>query len=175
MEPSPEAKYERARRFSNLAMRTIALQCRRLKSAEPEDDDWIFQREADFQFLIVALTRLLRAADLASKVESIKPHIKESIDEFDEALPGLREMRNTAEHIDEYAIDGGHNKNISRKKLEVVKITDTEFEWLGYRLDTMAALRASEVLFERIMSNSPVKTRLILSFSLGLNRTQFGV
>jgi hypothetical protein len=38
MEPTSEATCERARRLANLAMWTVALQCRRLREEEPEDD-----------------------------------------------------------------------------------------------------------------------------------------
>jgi hypothetical protein len=47
--PSHAATYERARRLANLAVWTVALQKRRLKTNEPEDAEFLFRRWADFQ------------------------------------------------------------------------------------------------------------------------------
>jgi hypothetical protein len=65
--PSPTATFERARRLANIAVWTAQLQRRRLFTNEPEDGVFLFRRWADFQFFIVALTRVRRAAVLASK------------------------------------------------------------------------------------------------------------
>ncbi len=128
MIPTPEATYERARRLANTAMWTISLQRRRINSVEPEDDDFKLRIFADIDFLIVALTRLRRAAELASKVKEIEPHIRASLVEFDKALPDLKTMRDTAEHFDDYSIDKGNNKKLSRKSLEVKTLSNTVFE-----------------------------------------------
>lgn len=157
MKPSPEATYERARRLANVALWTVNLQCRRLQSSEPEDNEFIFRKWADFHFLIVALTRLRRAAVLATKVTVIKPEIKKALAEFDVELPNIKTMRDVTEHIDDYATDDGRNKNVSRKSLEVSALNDTTFEWLGFKLDAHKALNSSEKLFDAIKSNAPPK------------------
>lgn len=155
MEPSPEATYERARRLANLAMWTVSLQSRRLKTSEPEDEEFIFRRWSDFHFLIVALTRLRRAATLATKIQRIESNIKDALKEFDLELPNLKTMRDVAEHIDDYAVDSGINKDISRKSLEVSKYNSTKFEQLGFQLDTEDAIKASHKLFNAIRNNPP--------------------
>jgi hypothetical protein len=53
-------------------MFTVALQRRRIRSKEPEDDVFVMRWWADLQFYIVALRRLRRAAELASRVPSAK-------------------------------------------------------------------------------------------------------
>ena len=53
--------------------------------------------------MIVALQRLRRAASISLEVPAVRDEIKNAIDAFDEALPGLARQRNAAEHFDEYA------------------------------------------------------------------------
>jgi hypothetical protein len=60
--PSPVATYERACRLANVAVWTAVLQRRRLATDEPEDDEFLFRRWTDFQFFIITLTRVRRAA-----------------------------------------------------------------------------------------------------------------
>jgi hypothetical protein len=45
-------------------------------------------------------------------------------------VPMLSDMRNVAEHFDDYALDKGRNKGIKRGALEVGAFSDKEFEWL---------------------------------------------
>jgi len=101
--PTHAATYERARRLANLAVSTVVLQRRRLKTHEPEDGEFLFRRWSDFQFLIVALVRLRRAAILATKVPPLGSTMKVAIADFDATLPMLKDMRDIAEHFDEYA------------------------------------------------------------------------
>jgi len=103
--PLHTATYERARRRANIALSTVALQRSRLHSEEPDDNEFVFRRWADFDFLIVALIRLRRAAILAAKVPAIKPDILAAVKEFDASLPGLKTTRDVAEHFDDYAVD----------------------------------------------------------------------
>jgi hypothetical protein len=148
--PSHAATYERARRLANLAMWTVALQRRRLKTHEPEDGEFLFRRWADFQFLIVALTRLRRAATLAATVPTVKSAIRIALASFDAALPTLKNMRDIAEHFDDYALDRGRDPSISRKSLEVGVVGDSVFQWLGHQLDADAAVTAARQLFKAI-------------------------
>jgi len=158
MKPAPEETYERARRLANFWMWTIRLQCRRIQSGESEDKEFLFRKWADFDFLIVALSRLRRTAVLATSAHTIEPQIKKAIEEFDLTLPDLKTMRDTAEHIDDYATDSGRKKEISRKMLEGSKLSATKLEWLGVELDTVVAMSASEKLFKAIQENPPIKS-----------------
>lgn len=131
-------------------MWTIALQRRRLKTDEPEDGDFLFRKWSDFQFLIVSLTRIRRAAILAAKVPEISRAMRNALSDFDAALPNLKSMRDVAEHFDDYAMDRGRNSAIGRSSLEVGIIGDTVFQWLGFELDADSALSTARQLFKAI-------------------------
>ena len=164
------ATYERAKRLANLAVWTVDLQHRRLNSIEPEDHKFPLRRWADFQFLIIALTRLRRSAELATKITAIKTNIKKAISEFDTALPAIKKMRNVAEHIDEYAIDNGHDKNISRKELEVANFDGKTWHWLGFQLNSQKALIASDKLFKALKRSQSL---LKIKSNKSIQRTLF--
>jgi hypothetical protein len=157
--PSDIATYERARRLANLAMWTVALQRRRLKTNEPEDGQFLFRRWADFQFLIVALWRLRRAADLAAKVPALVGAMRDALREFDTALPSLKKMRDIAEHFDDYAMERGRHRTVSRESLEVGVIGDSVFQWLDQEINADTALAASQQLFVSIQRAQPCLTR----------------
>jgi hypothetical protein len=152
MKPEDAAIYDRARRLANLAVWTVELQCRRIKTSEPEDGEFIFRRWADIHFLIVALTRLRRAAVLASKIETLKANISEAIHMFDDSLPNLKQMRDVAEHIDDYATNKGKNKNVDRSSLEVFVHDSQAVHWLGFSLDIGGASNAASTLFGAIVN-----------------------
>jgi hypothetical protein len=153
--PSPAATYERARRLANIAVWTIALQHRRLRSIEPEDGEFLFRKWMDFQFLIVALTRLRRAGVLATKVPSIKTDMEAALREFDAALPALNKMRNIAEHFDDYAMDVGRDSSVSRHSLEVGVVNETNFQWLDGELNSDVALASARRLFQALQLVGP--------------------
>ncbi len=160
MKPTSVATYERARRLANNAMFSVALQCRRLGTSEPEDKEFIFRKWADFDFLVVALIRLRRAAALAAKVKEIQTSVLNAINEFDTTLPNLKTMRDVAEHIDDYALDQGKKRAILRKSLGVSKMSrdGSTLEWLGGHLNTQEALIAAEKLFRELQNVSSVFT-----------------
>ncbi len=119
---------------------------------------FIFRRWADFDFLIVCLTRLRRAAKLAEGIPEIRSELTVALQEFDKALPHLKRMRDVSEHIDDYAIDRGRESSISRKQLEVSTVSNDDssstIEWLGVQLNSLEALNASQRLFESIKGAS---------------------
>lgn len=139
-----------ARRLANQALWTVDLQRRRLSSEDPEDENFILRRWSDFHFFIVALTRLRRAAELAAKVPAVGEGLRSALNTFDAALPHLKRMRDVAEHVDDYALDGGKDRSISRKTLEVASSDGDKWQWLGFELDAGTALSASVALFAAI-------------------------
>lgn len=148
--PSDAATIERAHSLANEAIHMVALQRRRLQSEEPEDETFIFRRWADFQFFIVSLRRLRQAALLAARPTAGKAAIESAISEFDDSLPDLRKMRNVGEHVDEYAVERGRDRSVSRRALQVGTFNATTLEWLGERLDADEALAAAERLYGAI-------------------------
>src|SRR4051812_9869536 len=114
---SPAASSERARRLANIGLHAIALQHRRLRSSEPEDDQFVMRWWADLQFLVIALRRFRRAVTIA--IADRDSDLKAALDSFDAALPSLETMRNIGEHLDAYAADDPkrHDKAIDRRQL----------------------------------------------------------
>jgi hypothetical protein len=88
-------------------MKTVALQLRRIRGLEPEDDDFVFRRLVDIRFFIIGLNRLRTTATIGYNVSDTKIlcSIIGTIKEFDKALPGLKKLWNIGEHQNEYADD----------------------------------------------------------------------
>ena len=107
---------------------------------------------ADFEFLIMIISRLRRAACLAQQATEATDSVKNAINAFDKALPTLKKLRDVAEHIDEYSMDNGRNKSVSRMDLEVSSLTHhgQTFTWLGESINVDRALEASTALFKSI-------------------------
>lgn len=147
--PSDAAILERAKSLCNRSMFTIELQHRRLRTKEPEDKDFIFRFQADLEFLMVALRRLRRSADLAVRVALDDDALRSAISDFDSALPDLVKMRNVSEHFDDYALDKprSRHRDVRRTQLQVSSWDGTKYEWLDGSLDIDAALAAAEQLF----------------------------
>jgi hypothetical protein len=143
--PTNGAIIERALSLCNEMMFTVALQHRRIKSVEPEDQVFLFRQWADFQFLVIALKRLRRSAEIKINGEIIG-NIKSALIEFDNALPSLTKMRNVIEHIDEYGLDKGRDESVKRHALQVGSNTDTVFFWLDEKINIDDALHAAEKL-----------------------------
>lgn len=154
------ATYERARRLANVSMFAIDLQVRRVRSMEPEENGgFIFRKWFDFDMLVVALTRLRRAAGLAASIPEIKASMMSALKEFDSALPSLKRFRDVAEHFDDYAVDRGRLRTVERKDLEVSSIQGETVEWLGLRLKASSALTAAARLFEAIQAAAVLRRR----------------
>jgi hypothetical protein len=151
MKPSSAETYERARRHANTLLWAIDLQCRRIRSSEPEDKDFFFRKFIDFDFLIVSLVRFRRTIKLASNIPEIKSTIIPALHEFDAAMPQIKKLRDVAEHIDEYAIDKGWDSSIERNQLEVSSLAEGEndaiLSWLGHEINISNALKASTKLY----------------------------
>jgi hypothetical protein len=113
-------------------MWSIELQCRRLEAVEREDADFVLRRWADFDFLIVALTRLRRATGLAAKIPQLRASLDAALEQFDKALPGLKKMRDVTEHVDDYALDRGRQKAVGRQALEVSTMKLTAQHYVGF-------------------------------------------
>jgi hypothetical protein len=139
-------------------MWSIELQCRRLNSSEPEDDVFLFRRWADFDYLVVGLTRLRRAATLAAKVPKIRAQMVEARDRFDAELPDLKRMRDVAEHVDDYAVDKGRDPTVARQALEVSYMSEDgpTLTWLGVELNAGDAVRCSQDLFKAMQDLASV-------------------
>jgi hypothetical protein len=155
---------ERAKSLSNRACFTVALQRRRLRSTEPEDNTFIFRWWADLVFLVVALRRLRRAAQLATRISNTRAAaaVIAALTDFDATLPGLATMRNVGEHIDDYALNAQkrHHHDVNSGQLQVGSWDGTVFDWLGHQLDIDVALAAAEKLFYAVKLAAEQQFRL---------------
>jgi hypothetical protein len=149
-EPTDAAILERAQSLANEALHMVGLQRRRLRSEEPEDQAFVFRQWADMQFLVVSLRRLRLAGQLAARSDSGRAPVKAALREFDNALPDLRKMRNVGEHIDEYAVEAGRDREVDRRQLQVGSFDGTTFIWVGGKIDVDQAFKAARHLYEEI-------------------------
>jgi hypothetical protein len=146
---SDTAILEDAKSFCNDAMSTIALQYRRLRIEEPEDSGFVFRYQADLEFLIIALRRLRRTAELAARVLFVEDVLRAAINNFDQALPDLVKMRNVGKHFDEYVLNNPRRRyrDVQGGDLLVNRWNGTQYEWLGRSLNIDIAHQAAEELF----------------------------
>lgn len=144
-------KLERAKSLATEAISTIALQCRRFKSQEPEDGTFLFRREVDIRFLILAMHQLYKVAELANEDSSNVNNIQSFIHAYDREYPNLRFVRNVIMHIDEYIVGKGKNPEYSKDKILVSSIKDTKFDWLGQTYDVDVVLKSSESFYLRVL------------------------
>jgi hypothetical protein len=145
------ALWEEALSLANTACWAIELQIKRLASDEPEIDEFILQQVVDFHFLVVAISRLRRAADLACEAADISDQIRH----FDSALSGWRKMRNALEHIDDYWRHKGRDESIRVSGLPVFEFGPV-IRWLDTALDLDMCRRESFALFQSIKKNPPI-------------------
>lgn len=141
--------YEEGRRLANIACWSIELQICRLTRGKTEIPEFVMQPIADFHFLLIAINRLRRAADLVNKAIDISPQI----DEFDQTLPGLIKMRNIMEHIDNYWQRKGHDPSVSPGELPNFAFSNV-VAWCGEELDLETVRKASSRLFQAIQDVS---------------------
>lgn len=144
--PSDAATLERCWRMVNNELYAIALQRRRLRSVEPEDEQFIMRWWTDLGFMILALLRLRRAAALPLKTMYGSATLRAALRHFDASLPGLRLMRNVGEHAHDYAVEQGYAKEIDRRQLEVGQWDETTFRWLQNTDGTPHELNIDEAL-----------------------------
>jgi len=152
-----------AHSVANDAIRAVAMQRSRVLANLPEDETFFgargFRQEIDLNFMLVALRRLRRAATLAARIEGCQESLRESIRQFDEALPGLATMRNVGEHIDEYILGQANRRHRDVYPSSVgVRLWFTSsgalvFDWVGQQIDIDKALKAAEHLYSDILAS----------------------
>lgn len=149
MESDQQAVYlEEAKSLANIARWSIELQIRRLERNEPEIPEFVLQPFADFHFLITAIAKLRKAADLACQASDISTQIEA----FDDAVPDWRQMRNIFEHIDEYWQSKGRGAPVQPGALPVL-ILGSVIQWADHELDLQKLLAAADTLYLAIKSS----------------------
>jgi hypothetical protein len=147
-QPSDDAKLERCCRLAAVELAAVTLQRRRLRTEEPEDEEFDLRWWVDQQFLILSLSRLRRTTHLLRGTRYETDDIRSALESFDANTPSLTIMRNIGEHADEYAIDSPkrHVKTVDRRQLEVGSWDGQTFRWLEHELTVDAALAAAQAL-----------------------------
>src|SRR6266571_4771828 len=158
--PSSHDVLERAARLASESMRAVNIQLRRVRSAEPEDSEWMSRVVMDCQFLVVALWRLRTAARIAASVDSDSGNgVARALAAFDGQLPELATMRHVGQHLDAYALDHpkrrrqrkpGGTELIGRRLLEVYSWSEDQFGWLRGTIDFGQAKAAAEALYASV-------------------------
>lgn len=152
------AIYEDARTMANIAAWGVELQIRRLRKSiqenNKETEEFVMQPIIDFHFLVTALSRLRLTAEIVSEICDLSS----AIEAFDKNLPDLRVVRNILEHIDEYRVGKGHNKNVPRDSFQTFTLDDDSVKWVSYEINLEKTIKASSDLFMAIKNKSPSLT-----------------
>jgi hypothetical protein len=148
--------------LANIELHAVALQHRRLRSKEAEDEHFVMRWWVDLQFLIVSLRRFRRAVTIA--IGDGDNNLQAALGSFDAALPSLKTMRDIGEHLDAYAVDSPqrHDRTIDRRQLEVGDWDGRKFRWLkqsdgtSHELDIDTALMAARDLYSALRESATV-------------------
>ncbi len=137
--PSWNSVVEHALRRAQEACLLVALQCRRLKRAEPEEPQLAIRVWADIRMLMVALRQLRRSVELAALSPPLQDGLVRALAEFDGPLPDLWRMRSVEEHFEAHPVP------------EADAWDGRIFTWADGSLNVDEALKAAERLFATII------------------------
>jgi N-acetyl-anhydromuramyl-L-alanine amidase AmpD len=90
-------------------------------------------------------------------IEEFSEKITQSLKEFDEHFPWLRDLRNVVAHFDEYPLGKGNNKNIKKGAAEVAILSKESLSWLGYEIRPADAIAESAKLYYAVRDLIPKK------------------
>jgi hypothetical protein len=153
---------ERLRTESTLWINAVHLQATRIDRRHSKTDMEpveIMAVEVDLHFLLVALVRLQRCVN---RVGANVPELRVSLDQraniFDSEIPSLRKLRNVSEHIDEYNLDEGRDRSVSRRQVQTWAMDTNDgggliWNWLGESLDVRRADDAAVALYRGFLSD----------------------
>jgi len=157
MEQPPEATQEetlrRSQQVADTAARAVALQLRRLATNEPEDVEFWDRMWADWEYLIVSLRRLERAARavwLATSDEAVNIELTR----FHQRLPSLKHFRDIGEHWDDYVLNNPkrHVRHFTAWDLDMKVVSPSLIGWLGHTLEAADVRVAAADLFQVVMA-----------------------
>lgn len=120
----------------------------------PGEEVW--RQATDLHFLIVALTRLLRAVKLVTEVRHLKPKLDCLLQAFDDEVPSLTKFRNVAEHFDDYTTGKGHRQNVKRYQLQTWSLNEDSnrglvWRWLNEEFSAEDAKAAATTLYRSFL------------------------
>lgn len=151
MDEAELAKWDRSRSLASFHVHAIAMQVRRIRTPISPDDEFVLRPIAEFGFLCVSLIRLRRAAIIAASIPSLRDKIEAALGDYDKAIPGVKKLRDIAEHFDDYILMKGRDKTIPasriRSGLQVASWSQDSFCWLDVELKFDDCLKAAFDLF----------------------------
>ena len=148
--------YEDIRIIANTYTLMVKLQISRIDEELQNDEFFIMRQFVDFEFLLVALFRLRRAACAIKRILIARATIQQAIENYDKRLPDLKKLRNISEHYDAYLLKQGKDDTIDRETIRSSFLTkcrlNATFEWMGYTMNLNECMTAAEELFLEIQA-----------------------
>ena len=146
-----KAVYEDARILANIYVHAVAMQISRVRQEVSGSDRFVMRQFVDFEFLLVTLVRLKRAACAIKKeVPVAREAMQQAIKEYDKRLPALKDLRDITEHYDDYLLKQGRISNVDRSKLLTKIMSPESIDWMGYSMNLNESMAAAEALFQEI-------------------------
>ena len=129
---------------------SVAMQISRIREKRADVEPFVMRRFVDLEFLVVALTRLRRAANVINLFPYTETKLSQAMEKYDKRLSGLKQLRNITEHYDDYLLKKCRNKKIDLKAIRSGYMTKCisydSVEWMDFRLDLDECLAAAEEL-----------------------------
>ena len=129
----------------------VVMQISRVREERADVEPFVMRPFVDLEFLLVALTRLRRAANVINLFPYTETKLSQAMEKYDKRLSGLKQLRNITEHYDDYLLKKGKDKNIDLKTIRSGLMTKCmsydSVEWMDFRLDLDECLAAAEELY----------------------------
>ncbi len=154
-----EAVYEDARMLANFYVHAVAMQISRVRQEVSVSDQFVMRPFVDFEFLLVALVRLRRAACAIRKVPVAREAMQQAIKEYSDRLLALKNLRNITEHYDDYLLEreriykadqSDPRAKTIRSGLLTKTMSQESIEWMKCSMNLNEIMAAAEALFEEI-------------------------
>ncbi len=158
------SKLERAYLAATDAIYAIAMQRRRMEIPLEKGESFIFRREADLRFLLLA-SRWLKEACINAAETTDEPTLHSANSAFNETCPNLKDIRDVYEHLAAYIDDKGHLQNSQRVELDqqiqkewlftssfgVTDEGDLTYQWVKQEINVDQLVRAAKQLYASLL------------------------
>ena len=129
----------------------VVTQISRVREECADAELFVMRQFVEFEFLLVALTRLRRAAGVINLFPYTESNLSQAMAKYDERLLGLKQWRNITEHYDDYLLNIGRDKKLDPKTIRSGYMTKCmsydSVEWMGFKFELDECLAAAEELY----------------------------
>jgi len=142
---------EEARHFANVYVHSVQLQISRIR--QPPTEEFPLASTVDFEFLLISLRKLRRAAELVQRIPPVQLDMDLAIKRFDSALPYLAVLRNASEHFDEHLEGRDRGKCLVQNypsSFSTFLESKGGYVWLNKDINFQDCLNASGALFDAV-------------------------